>query len=329
MHSNRAAGKRGVTVSDFKSLNALMRHIRDDAGLPIRGSADKKSLAEVGYFHGYKGYRYAGNHTKRLPYGDFRELKAVIDFDTQLKTLFYPVLMKTEMIMKNLALVELLDAAGSSALADLYALMPGGKWERQKKKLEVIHACNETLLSAYRNHNRIVCHYYDSPQGTVPIWALMEVITLGQFGRLLQEMSDHTRSAIAGRWGLRRNNGGLVPHLVWTVTSLRNCVAHNGVVFDTRFATAEVRRELGQLLARELAFQGAINFRSITDYFLLMAYLAVCLGFPKREVYGLVRQYRSIVDGLRSSVSPAVFDMIVHTDNRAKVDLLELWVRSR
>ena len=315
-------------MSDYKSLNALMRHIRDHGGLRISGSADKTALAQVGYFHGFKGYRFSGQQTRRLPLSDFRELRAVIDFDTQLKTLFYPVLMKTEMTMKNLALVELLDAAGSSALAALYQLMPGGTWDKQKRKLEVMQACNEALLSCYKRRNQIVCHYYDSPGGTVPVWALMEIVTLGHFGTLLGEVSDHTRSAIAGRWGLGRRNGGLVPHVVLTVTSLRNCVAHNGTVFDTRFATATVRADIGRLLTRELSYSEAIDFGSITDYFLLVSYLARRLGAPKREVYSLIRQYRSVIDGLRNAVSTRVFDMIVHTDNRAKVNHLEAWLRS-
>lgn len=314
-------------VSDYKSLNALMRHMRD-GGVSIAGGAEKTALAQVGYFHGYKGYRFSGQPTRRLPLADFKQLKAVIEFDTQLKTLFYPVLMKTEMTMKNLALVELLDGAGSSSLAGLFQLMPGGTWDKQKRKLEVMHACNEALLGCYKRRNQIVCHYYDSPGGTVPVWALMEVITLGHFGTLLQEVSDQSRSAIAGRWGLGRRNGGLVPHLVHTVTSLRNCVAHNGTVFDRRFATATVRADIGQLLSRELSYGGAIDFGSITDYFLLLSYLSRRLGAPKRDVYALIRQYRSVIDGLRSGVPTRVFDMIVHTDNRAKVNQVEIWLRS-
>ena len=41
-----------------KSTDALMRHIRDDHGIMINGSGDKKKLIEMGYYHGYKAYRY-------------------------------------------------------------------------------------------------------------------------------------------------------------------------------------------------------------------------------------------------------------------------------
>lgn len=42
-----------------KSINALMAYMRDEKGLSISGSCDKKKLRYMGYFHGYKGYRYS------------------------------------------------------------------------------------------------------------------------------------------------------------------------------------------------------------------------------------------------------------------------------
>lgn len=96
----------------YKTLNALMRHMRDAGSIDIRGSADKRALAQMGYFHGYKGYRYSEHPSKRLPYTSFAQLRAVIEFDTELKSLFYPIIMRLEMTMKNLATVQILEALG-------------------------------------------------------------------------------------------------------------------------------------------------------------------------------------------------------------------------
>ncbi len=90
-----------------------------------------------------------------------------------------------------------------------------------------------------------------------------------------------------------------MPHLAFAISDLRNAVAHNGVVFDT-----------------------------ITDCLVLVVYLSVGLGFPKREVYRATTSYASLTDELRSRVPARAFDRIVHTDNRAKVRRLEAWVRA-
>ena len=41
-----------------------------------------------------------------------------------------------------------------------------------------------------------------------------------------------------------------LPQLLFAVTEPRNAVARNGAVFDTRFASAKVRKEVGGLLSR-------------------------------------------------------------------------------
>lgn len=43
--------------TDYKSPDALMRHLREN-GISISGSSQKQQLINTGYFHGYKGYRF-------------------------------------------------------------------------------------------------------------------------------------------------------------------------------------------------------------------------------------------------------------------------------
>ena len=68
-----------------------MRYLRDQKGIAINGSFQKRKLMNIGYYHGYKGYRYINKATNVIPYTSFDELTAVYEFDSQLKALFYPV----------------------------------------------------------------------------------------------------------------------------------------------------------------------------------------------------------------------------------------------
>ena len=56
-----------------KTLNSLMKHLRD-SGIDINGSTQKRRLKNIGYYHGYKGYRFAGNAANRLPLTDFSQV---------------------------------------------------------------------------------------------------------------------------------------------------------------------------------------------------------------------------------------------------------------
>jgi abortive infection bacteriophage resistance protein len=285
----------------------------------------------MGYFHGYKGYRFTGSADRRIPYSDFDELRAVFEFDSALKAMLYPVLMQLEMTMKNLALVEIQRAADSSRLCDVYErLMLGDKRNGRRGKLEVIHASSGVLLDAYKRNNVIVRHYYDAPGESVPLWALMEVITLGHFSRLLEQLSGPVIKAVAVSWGLKRRDADLLPHLVFALKDLRNCVAHNATTFDTRFKTAKIRDQIPALLTREMSLPSAatLHFDTSTDYLVLVVYLARCLGMPKREIAALIRRYAAHAEELRARVPQRVFDMIVHTDNRTKLDGLRCWLRT-
>lgn len=46
-----------------------MKHLRD-SGIDINGSSQKRRLKNIGYYHGYKGYRFAGTASNRLPLTD-------------------------------------------------------------------------------------------------------------------------------------------------------------------------------------------------------------------------------------------------------------------
>lgn len=102
-----------------KTLNSLMKHLRK-SGITIGGSAQKRRLKNIGYYHGYKGYRFAGKAPNRLPLTDFSQVAALYDFDMQLKTLFYPRVIQIETALKNYTLEAVLQDSGSAAFEDIW-----------------------------------------------------------------------------------------------------------------------------------------------------------------------------------------------------------------
>lgn len=85
-----------------KSINALMAYMRDEKGLSISGSSDKKKLRYMGYFHGYKGYRFHNNPANTYAFNSFDEVQAIYDFDMAIKTMFYPEIMFLELHLKTM-----------------------------------------------------------------------------------------------------------------------------------------------------------------------------------------------------------------------------------
>ena len=90
-----------------KSTNALMKHIRTTHGINIGGSNHKKMLLRMGYYHGYKGYRFYQERRNLFSFSHFDEIIAVYNFDTALKDLLFSPLVSIETSIKNYILDEL------------------------------------------------------------------------------------------------------------------------------------------------------------------------------------------------------------------------------
>ena len=61
-----------------------MKYLREKHHIQIKGSSHKKQLKNVGYYHGYKGYRYIKKPNNRIKFNNFDEILSIIDFDKKI-----------------------------------------------------------------------------------------------------------------------------------------------------------------------------------------------------------------------------------------------------
>ncbi|GJM70295.1 hypothetical protein HMSSN036_25110 [Paenibacillus macerans] len=45
-------------MSKIKNIDSLMKYLRDRHNIAISGGHQKRRLRNIGYYHGYKGYRF-------------------------------------------------------------------------------------------------------------------------------------------------------------------------------------------------------------------------------------------------------------------------------
>ena len=118
-----------------KTIDSLMRYMRNKKGIAINGGAQKRKLRNLGYYHGYKGYRYIRDPQSHLVFSDFNEILALNYFDMRLKALFYPHVMFLETAFKNYVLEMIVQDANSSSFNDIYLdLLNAHKEEKNKKE---------------------------------------------------------------------------------------------------------------------------------------------------------------------------------------------------
>ena len=317
-----------------------MRHLRN-SGISIKGSVQKRQLINTGYYHGYKGYRFFGNSRRRLPFISYNEIYATIQYDSALKSLFYGKVMFIETAVKNIALERILINSNSESIQAVldkvissYHNAPSSATQEQRKrlqqnKLNLSKSIQISLANAYNKGRPQITHFYNNAgYAGVPIWSLFEIMTMGDFGYLLSCLTFDVRDDISRHLGLNLSadtNRELIYKYMYTLKDLRNAIAHNAVVFDTRFRNIDPSRAMKQCLMIEIGLP-YINFKTIGDYVILICYYMHLLHLPKTEIKAFIREFERIIDNYKTQVSPAVSSIVLHPDLQSRLTILKNYI---
>lgn len=181
-----------------------MKHIRDSHNIEISGSDDKKKLINIGYYHGYKGYKFyrdvehpfSGIH-------DFNQIIAIANFDQQMKEIFYPLSMMFETLIKNLIVnfsVLNIEPSFENVYKEkltFYRSQCGRTRTKSiNKRLRLKKDFDSKIAFAYSNNNVIIKHYIEENK-SVPLWALFEVISLGNVGNYVSCLDKDDKRKVA------------------------------------------------------------------------------------------------------------------------------------
>lgn len=101
------------------SIYQLMKYLRNTHHINVK-SSQTQALRNMGYYHGFKGYRFIKNPNNSINYTDFNEIVALNKFDMDLKSLLYPKIMFLETALKNHVLNIILEESNSSSFFLIY-----------------------------------------------------------------------------------------------------------------------------------------------------------------------------------------------------------------
>ncbi len=312
-----------------KSINALMKHLRSK-GLQIEGSCDKKDLLNIGYYHGYKGYRFFLNSSQAMPYQRFSEVKSVYDFDLQLKALLYPKIMFIETALKNRVLAQIFYKECNTDFISIYnncltafkSETGRTRKEKLKDRVKLRKLIYSDIADKYE-HSSIVQHFYNNNQ-MVPIWGVFELLTLGEFGEFYRALDGSIKEDLCKSLGFNmayNTNGALLTKMIFIIKDLRNAIAHNSPIYDVRFKSGKVDQTLQIYLQKEFNLPKVIpvNFECLTDYILLVCYLLKHLGVTKTEIKRFVREYKNIYLSIHEKVSEAIYTKLYDKNMETKL----------
>lgn len=331
-----------MTQDKPKTNPELINYLKNQKGLYFTSSSYQKNrFASIGYYHGYKGYRYIRKPSNQIPFTRFDELLAIYDFDAHVKSLFYPCVMQIETAFKNYVLEVIVDSIHSCEFSDVYSqllndfqsISPTGKTSKSrykdalKARMELRNRFYKIQTEAFSKNNPIATHFLER-NINLPIWALFELITLGEFGHFVSCLNFTCRSKISSKLGIKASDdteASMPKRLIYATRDLRNSIAHNDIVFDARFKTGEIDKQVGNAISNETGCK-AITFDTITDYLVLLIYQLKHINSNKNELVAVISDFKKETEKLRKLIPIGVYNQIIYTDNNAKIQKLEEYV---
>lgn len=315
-----------------RTLNSLMKYMREEKYMNIAGSTQKKQLLNMGYFHGYKGYRFVHKIEDGIPFTDFNEIIAINHFDNNVKALFYKYLMFLETSWKSHCVETCVRLASEDftriydrILTDYKSLGPSHKKynEKVKHRLKVRDSIYSTIT--YKYSKSTILKYYQEHEKPVPIWAIMEIITLGTFADFLRAMNVESRRDLLRSLNIYYGNfdgeARLLESSVYCLSSLRNAVAHNLIIFDCRFKDAEVASVVKSLVKQEIG-EDFLEYRSLIDYLAIILIFLKKSGVSITERKKLIKSFRTECEQLRCAIPSNIYDKILGTDILSKLAII-------
>ena len=101
------------------SVYQLMKYLRNTHHINVK-SSQTQALRNIGYYHGFKGYRFIREDTNKVNFTSLDEIIALNKYDMQLKTVLYPKVMFIENALKSYVIEALLSHSKSENFDVIY-----------------------------------------------------------------------------------------------------------------------------------------------------------------------------------------------------------------
>ena len=225
------------------SLLDLTQHLLDSHNIRVDQN-QLTDLRNIGYYHGYKGYRFIREPQDRIEFKELREITALNRFDMDVKSLVYPKIMLIETALKNYFLECLLADSQSPNMSVIYekslthyrSFDKGShKYKEELSKLMNLQIrIKSALIRDYNAKRKVVEHFLNSDK-PIPVWAVFETLTLGEFGTFFCCAKKEIRINTSKLLNLPTNldaDGNMISYMIYALRFAecrrpqRRCVRH-------------------------------------------------------------------------------------------------------
>lgn len=296
-------------------------------GIPKGGPA-LRALEHHGYYAIINGYKWSflqrtstGNVVRPehfLRDAKFSEIKALYDFDRELRSILFEALLRYE---STLSATLAYRFSEKNPAEHSYLAIDNYRPTSDAKTMENIVTTISNLSNTIKNQSKkdTAIKHYVKNHGHVPLWVLVNYLSFGDYNYFYRILPDDLRTSIAKDFtkSQRRSYGkgtfihGIRPDAIDTINHFvnifRNSVAHDEVTFSKKIKKPSKIGEIKQSLN--------IDYSFATKSGIFELILALHVVLEKKDFKRLSNRINELLDEYHSDFISIQFNSILNDMN--------------
>ena len=228
-------------MKEFKTYNEQIELLKvrglnfEDENLAL------KKLKEDNYYNIINGYKdlflVSSNPDTFIEGTTFEEIYALYDFDRTLKNILFKQILKVENILRSLIAYNFSEKYGvdNYLKLDNFETLKGSgcsnaKYQKRVELIQMLLANLQNDISKSISKKPYINHYILN-YGYIPLWVLVNAITLGRLSQFYSLMKNSVRIKVAQNWNINEEN---LDQYIKTLAYYRNLCAHDERIYNSK-----------------------------------------------------------------------------------------------
>lgn len=288
-----------ITPKIYKTRTEQLNILRS-RGLNIDDDTIAEEILEKeNYYNVINGYKepfidLSAASENYLPNAKFDELFSVFTFDRNIRMIYLKYILKAEHHLKTVIAHEFSKLYGY----DNYLKIENFDTSTNIKLKEVLQTIGSlnTVLSNQLNKSKEITHYLTT-HGYVPLWVMVNVLTLGELSHFFKNLKPQDANAIAKTFNIRHDE---LSKFMKNLTIARNICAHDERFYDIKFKAAISSKQISNFNVFQIPVTSGTPTYGIRDIFSIAIILALLL--PKKDIQEFIDSMENEFNILNSSL---------------------------
>ncbi len=229
----------------FKSTNSQLRILRDRGMIVRNGSRIKKILETENYYNIINGYKDlfldktdTFSEEKYIKNTNFMEVYALYLFDREIRSIFLKYILEIENNIKTVLAYEFSKKYGHDNYLRVENFDTANRARDSKKtKAQKVGEVSQLIVNIQKEiakqltkNNPMISHYM-LKEGYVPLWVLVNILTLGTISAFYQNLKQEDQNNIGRKFFMHPDE---MMSILLVLTVFRNQCAHDGRLYNMK-----------------------------------------------------------------------------------------------